>query len=1478
MSELLKKYESIDQSKLNEATIKIINRVKTITADFTADDEKNNKIAEQVLDSVMQKNPDAVKIVKREPKAKPAPKKTHKATHTAKKAHTAKATHTTSSAPKTSNNIMSVAKEIQKAGESWKDAMERAKEVLKERRGEVVQKQKTELEKLYNLVKTKKELQGFANSDIKRDAVRTAKVKGARFVSKEGSTSNAYGTFPNKIGRKYWETRDRHSDRLAPNYPKNMPLLANGGSVNMNKHIWEGWTVGSFIEELEPQFNQIMSGGSWKKPFKTKEEVKAWCMDNQPYYKKNIPEVVNYFWAKAQSKDDNGYYTKGGGVGSEKYRAGQKFYDTRYDRVCEIVPSNYDGMVSWKRYNKSGTEFENETKHSLVENQFDYLVDMGAYQISKQSMANGGGVSQKKYNTQFNIGESKYVVNYHDGVKKHKDGSNFYDIAIFKNKKDFEAFLTKLSNEGYREMGYNSSFEEGGIFYKEGSDKYGLGNTEIFIQEENDMYCVYDNVWNEENENWEIKKIADFDTMDEAKEFAIERSKEEYANGGQIKNLISIMNSKYFKNGMSLKDLHDETIMYLGKEQGGLVFQEFIKENKGNEKLMKEFNKTSFADGGSLPFMTDPNFGNFQNTGSFAKGGEFALYKIQQKFKYAIQPKWEDEKIQTGGRKFLTFKQAQDFKKKLQNAFDWSMEYKVVKVGEDEKLADGGSLPFMTDPNFGNFQNTGSFADGGSMSDLTEQEFLKKYFGANVFTENPSQYFEIKKMSSSDDNKVDAFVKELKADGFTVKKRAFSDFTSVMGVKKKSSFELGGAFMMTDLAGHTGGSDGLGNPMPLSGVSGTHYTGLVGETGAMSSGELFEAGGALYSAYTDNPLKYLSLMGAKTYGDLNYSTSKNGIDYHIGRKKDKNGKNKAIVVAFITDENNYMIEKEDAKEMSETAKEKGVDRVELYTNYGVEIRSSQKPQFLGFDKIVKVIGNYELGGAMMQNQQVINDASQSYVNYYLNDGGGVFKDGGSIPNNYEGRTPEDIWNNWTSEQKIHFMQDHKYNIFGDRQISKEDRQKFLMTKFKDLSRDLRIIVEDHVQEVQYAYGGRTKSRPSMRQLYIEQIADLTNTREVGVDAFAKEHNLTDSELSNLMSGLGRKMISQSDFITALVGNKNNPKQKEVVAFAKSDKAYKMADGGFMSGVYAKGGMLNKKVNDELNFYLGDVINDVPMSQWIIKTILKSALTDANFHNASKEVDSIFTKAKYTESAQFSKLQEDAITKRLESKGRDIAKMCDYDAFEIIDSIAFYVSMNMGRPLGEKIENLKNIFADGGSTDEVAKIKVSSPDGKYVDVWYITKDTDTTHFYISNSPESKGMAYHVGQFRSEVFYDDLRSWLKGGSNINGNEYKSNSYANGGSFEDNYGFMRADNENNYRFPERPVHVDTLDEPIDLTDNVSYKSNEVVIEPVDQDMNMNEDGRIRARMTQSNRGSAENFAKINPNSFEFIPMPTSNKHKND
>lgn len=72
--------------------------------------------------------------------------------------------------------------------------------------------------------------------------------------------------------------------------------------MDLNKHIWEGWVVQDFINDLEPSFIMIMSGGSWQKAFKTKEDVKKWCMDNQPYYKKHIPEVVNYFCDKYKIK------------------------------------------------------------------------------------------------------------------------------------------------------------------------------------------------------------------------------------------------------------------------------------------------------------------------------------------------------------------------------------------------------------------------------------------------------------------------------------------------------------------------------------------------------------------------------------------------------------------------------------------------------------------------------------------------------------------------------------------------------------------------------------------------------------------------------------------------------------------------------------------------------------------------------------------------------------------------------------------------------------------------------------------------------------------------------------------------------------------------------------------------------------------------------------------------------------------------
>ena len=51
----------------------------------------------------------------------------------------------------------------------------------------------------------------------------------------------------------------------------------------------------------------------------------------------------------------------------------------------------------------------------------------------------------KIFNTNYNIGKAKYVINTHDGVKKHNDGSMFFDIHIFKNKKDFLKYASTLA-------------------------------------------------------------------------------------------------------------------------------------------------------------------------------------------------------------------------------------------------------------------------------------------------------------------------------------------------------------------------------------------------------------------------------------------------------------------------------------------------------------------------------------------------------------------------------------------------------------------------------------------------------------------------------------------------------------------------------------------------------------------------------------------------------------------------------------------------------------------------------------------------------------------------------------------------------------------------------------------------------------------------------------------------------------------------
>ena len=97
---------------------------------------------------------------------------------------------------------------------------------------------------------------------------------------------------------------------------------------------------------------------------------------------------------------------------------------------------------------------------------------------------------QKRYNQKDGVGKSKYVISYHDGKKKHKDGSDFFDIQIFRNKKDLAKFVNALHKGGYK-YGFGESINEilvivdkfdkkkqsyGKIYYKDGGNRPGDGD------------------------------------------------------------------------------------------------------------------------------------------------------------------------------------------------------------------------------------------------------------------------------------------------------------------------------------------------------------------------------------------------------------------------------------------------------------------------------------------------------------------------------------------------------------------------------------------------------------------------------------------------------------------------------------------------------------------------------------------------------------------------------------------------------------------------------------------------------------------------------------------------------------------------------------------------------------------------------------------------------------------------------------------
>ena len=119
--------------------------------------------------------------------------------------------------------------------------------------------------------------------------------------------------------------------------------------------------------------------------------------------------------------------------------------------------------------------------------------------------------------------------------------------------------------------------------------------------------------------------------------------------------------------------------------------------------------------------------------------------------------------------------------------------------------------------------------------------------------------------------------------------------------------------------------------------------------------------------------------------------------------------------------------------------------------------------------------------------------------------------------------------------------------------------------------------------------------------------------------------------------------------------------------------------------------MNKKVKQLLDKNLKELTKGKPNHQFAVMHILMGALSDANFHSEAKQVAKLFPKAKYEGDPMAAKDVEEYYHYEL---GPDVANICKWDGKDIVDAIGFYVSMTIGRPVGEKVEKLVESVNEG----------------------------------------------------------------------------------------------------------------------------------------------------------------------------------------
>lgn len=178
---------------------------------------------------------------------------------------------------------------------------------------------------------------------------------------------------------------------------------------------------------------------------------------------KSIPEMSDEEKKKFFNKIDAAWKSKGEKKESiSESRKIKQFDDAR------SKSKNIAGLV----VKIQGKTVVLQTVKGLIKTTMDDL-ELMPESVNEASPKKG----RKSFYTKDNVGSSKYTINYYDGKDTHKDGSPFYGIKTFKNKKKYEKAISDLKSQGYIEESVNESTRRSTDFFedsKHGKNIYKL--------------------------------------------------------------------------------------------------------------------------------------------------------------------------------------------------------------------------------------------------------------------------------------------------------------------------------------------------------------------------------------------------------------------------------------------------------------------------------------------------------------------------------------------------------------------------------------------------------------------------------------------------------------------------------------------------------------------------------------------------------------------------------------------------------------------------------------------------------------------------------------------------------------------------------------------------------------------------------------------------------------------------------------------